>query len=244
MKITTSYLSEQGGRDKNDDTVCVIREENRICAIVGDGLGGYDGGKLASMKAAETIAEYRKQHDLLKETEMQTAAEQADQMVKRQQLLRNGNMKTTLVVLEMFCEQEDVKARWMHVGDSRLYHFKNGKLIGQTMDHSVSQVSVLMGEITQEEIRFHEDRNRVLRALGSDNAKPDISRLTRIVEKKESFLLCTDGFWEYVYEKEMEDTLKESKTPEMWLEKMKVLLEERVTEGNDNYTVAAVFCER
>ena len=131
MKITTAYLSEQGGRDKNDDTVCVIREENRICAIVGDGLGGYDGGKLASMKAAETITEYRKQHDLLQEAEMQTAAELADQMVKKQQLLRSGNMKTTLVVLEMSCGQTDAKARWMHVGDSRLYHFKNGKLIGK-----------------------------------------------------------------------------------------------------------------
>lgn len=239
MKISTAYLSEQGGREKNDDTVCVIKEQNKMCVFVGDGLGGYDGGKIASMKAAETIMDFRKQHDLLDETNMQTAAALADKMVKKQQLIRKGNMKTTIVALEI----SETKARWMHVGDSRLYHFKNGKLIEQTMDHSVSQVSVLMGEITQEEIRFHEDRNRVLRALGSDNAKPDISKLTEITGEKEAFLICTDGFWEYVYEKEMEKTLGNAETPEEWLEQMKVILEDRVSDGNDNYTAAAVFCE-
>lgn len=243
MKITTAYLSEQGGRDKNDDTVCVIRDENRICAFVGDGLGGYDGGKLASMTASEAIAEYRKQHDLLQEENMQTAAAVADKMVKKQQLKRQGNMKTTMVVLEIECGKKDTKARWMHVGDSRLYRFVNGKLTEQTMDHSVSQVSVLMGEITQEEIRFHEDRNRVLRALGSDNAKPDVSKMIEITDQSEVFLLCTDGFWEYVYEKEMEEMLKSCQNPEEWLERMKRILEQRVPKGNDNYTAAAVFCE-
>jgi len=243
MKIDIAYLSEQGGRDKNDDTVCVIQEKDRICAFVGDGLGGYDGGKLASMKAAETVMDFRKQHDLLDETNMQTVAALADKMVKKQQLIRNGNMKTTVVVLEINDAKPVGTARWMHVGDSRLYHFKNGKIVEQTMDHSVSQVSVLMGEITQEEIRFHEDRNRVLRALGSDNAKPDISKLIEITAEKEAFLLCTDGFWEYVYEKEMEETLSEAKTPEEWLEKMKAFLGRRVSDGNDNYTAAAVFCE-
>lgn len=243
MKIDIAYLSEQGGRDKNDDTVCVIQEKDRICAFVGDGLGGYDGGKLASMKAAETVMDFRKQHDLLDETNMQTVAALADKMVKKQQLIRNGNMKTTVVVLEINDAKPVGTARWMHVGDSRLYHFKNGKIVEQTMDHSVSQVSVLMGEITQEEIRFHEDRNRVLRALGSDNAKPDVSKLIEITGEKEAFLLCTDGFWEYVYEKEMEETLSKAKTPEEWLEKMKAFLGRRVSDGNDNYTAAAVFCE-
>ena len=41
MRISTAYLSEQGGREKNDDTVCIRRKENKLCVFVGDGLGGY-----------------------------------------------------------------------------------------------------------------------------------------------------------------------------------------------------------
>ena len=130
----------------------------------------------------------------------------------------------------------------MHVGDSRLYYFRNGRLEKQTLDHSVSQIAVLMGEIPQEGIRFHADRNRVLRALGSGNAKPDISPLMELKEDT-AFLLCTDGFWEYVYEREMEETLKEAREPAVWLEKMRGILEKRIPEGNDNFSAAAVFCK-
>lgn len=240
MRISTAYLSEKGGREKNDDTVCIRRKENKLCVFVGDGLGGYDNGKFASETAAQTIIEYYDQQDFLDETYMCSAVRQANQIILEQQIARNSTMKTTIVVLGI----DDLKARWMHVGDSRLYHFKNGKIIDQTMDHSVSQIAVLMGEISQKEIRFHEDRNRVLRALGSDNAKPDISKLAIIDGKKEAFLLCTDGFWEYVYEEEMEEALRKAKTPEQWVEKMRVILEKRVPKGNDNYTAAAVFLEK
>ena len=240
MRISTAYLSEQGGREKNEDTVCIRRKDNKLCVFVGDGLGGYDNGKFASETAAQTIIKYSEQQDFLDETRMQEAAMLANEKIKEQQAVRNSNMKTTIVVLGI----DDLKARWMHVGDSRLYHFKNGKIVGQTMDHSVSQMAVLMGEITQEQIRFHEDRNRVLRALGSDNSKPDISELTEISSEKEAFLLCTDGFWEYVFEEEMEEELRKAKSPEKWLKKMRGILAKRVPRGNDNYTAVAVFLEK
>lgn len=236
MKIRTAYLSEQGGRDKNDDTVSIIQENNSICVFVGDGLGGYDGGRIASQTAAMAIKDFRKQYGLLNDECMVTAAEVADDAVKNQQMIRKANMKTTMVVLEI----DHGNARWMHVGDSRLYHFQKNRIVHQTMDHSVSQVAVLMGEISQNEIRFHEDRNRVLRALGSENAKPEISPLKNL-EEDSVFLLCTDGFWEYVYENEMEETLETSSSPKEWLDKMSRLLEGRVPDGNDNYTAAAVF---
>ncbi|MBQ2412737.1 MAG: hypothetical protein II313_04850, partial [Anaerotignum sp.] len=51
------------------------------------------------------------------------------------------------------------------------------------------------------------------------------------------------GFWEYVYEREMEETLKEAREPADWLEKMKGILEKRIPEGNDNFSAAAVFCK-
>jgi len=238
MKISTASISEAGGREKNDDTVCVRQEENRTCVFVGDGLGGYEGGKIASVTAAEVILKHWENHSILTEMPMNNAAECADQAVKQQQSLRGGEMKTTIVVLETEGEQ----ARWMHVGDSRLYHFRKGMLQSQTMDHSVSQMAVLMGQIEQGGIRFHADRNRVFRALGSENAKADISPLQKM-EAGDAFLICTDGFWEYVYENEMEQALRMAETPEEWLEDMKGILTARAPKDNDNFTAVTVFVE-
>ncbi|MBO7252716.1 MAG: hypothetical protein J6V25_08825, partial [Oscillospiraceae bacterium] len=141
----------------------------------------------------------------------------------------------------VFLNIEDGKARWMHVGDSRLYHFVNGKLVHQTTDHSVSQMAVMMGEITTHQIRFHEDRNRVLRSLGGENAKADVSALLDVSSGNHAFLMCSDGFWEYVYEDEMEKTLQQASDPQAWIDSMEAILKQRIPSNNDNYTAGTVF---
>lgn len=238
MIIKTASISDRGGRSINDDTVRIRQEHDSAWVFVGDGLGGYAGGQQASQAAAEALMAASRKGSLLTDAQMIGAANQADQAVRKVQKDRSGKMKTTLVFLTI----EDGRARWMHVGDSRLYRFKGGVLKSQTMDHSVSQMAVLMGEITTQEIRFHEDRNRVLRALGGENAKPDLSPTTMLTGGEDAFLLCTDGFWEYVYESEMEQTLSQSKDPQQWLDKMLAILHSRVPGDNDNFTAAVVFC--
>lgn len=238
MNVKIATLSDIGGRSNNDDTVMVRQKEDSAWVFVGDGLGGYAGGQMASEAAAAAIMEQSHRGSLLIENRMTEAAEAANRAVREVQETKKGNMKTTMVFLTI----EDGRAKWMHVGDSRLYHFRCGQLVSQTIDHSVSQMAVLMGEITPREIRFHEDRNRVLRALGSESAKPEISRTVMLTGNEDVFLLCTDGFWEYVYEEEMESLLHKSKNPEQWLEEMRQILMTRTPRDNDNFTAAAVFC--
>lgn len=238
MNIRTACLSNQGGRSCNDDTAAVFRNDGCVRVFVGDGLGGYAGGRQASQAAARALEEEARRGSLLTDERLTEVAAQANRAVRHLQEKSHGRMKTTLVFLTI----EDSRARWMHIGDSRLYHFQSGALVRQTMDHSVSQMAVLMGEITSAEIRFHEDRNRVLRALGSENAKPDLSQAVMLTAGVDAFLLCTDGFWEYVMEAEMEKALQSAKDPQQWLTIMEKILRTRVTKENDNYTAAAVFC--
>lgn len=238
MRIKVASISDCGGRSINDDTVRIRQEHDSAWVFVGDGLGGYAGGQQASQAAAEALMKASRKGSLMTDAQLIGAANQADQAVRKVQKDRNGKMKTTLVFLVI----DNGQARWMHVGDSRLYHFHGGKIRNQTMDHSVSQMAVLMGEITHQEIRFHEDRNRVLRALGGESAKPDLAPATALTAGQEAFLLCTDGFWEYVYESEMEQTLSQSRDPQQWLDKMLKILHSRVSAGNDNFTAAVIFC--
>lgn len=235
MEIRIACISNCGGKEINDDTVSVIQGKN-CYVFVGDGLGGYAGGQQASQTAAKAIMDAAETHDLLMENHMLQAVELADKAVRELQRESQKNMKTTIVFLAI---EKDI-ARWMHVGDSRLYYFQNGKLMKQTMDHSVSQMAVLMGEITLAEIRFHEDRNRILRALGAQNAKADLSAEWKL-SPGDAFLLCTDGFWEFVYEEEMESALQRAADPQAWIDSMEQLLLARIPEGTDNYTAAAVI---
>lgn len=237
MELKTYSMSGIGGRKTNDDTALAARQGENAWVFVGDGLGAYAGGKQASRAAAEAVIEMCRRGSMLSRERMVQGAEAADAAVKAVQQRTGGSMKTTLVFLAV----EGNRAQWMHVGDSRLYLFRDGKLLKQTMDHSVSQMAVLMGEITQDQIRFHEDRNRVLRALGGDTAKPDVSEVTELQEG-DRFLLCTDGFWEYVNEAEMEKTLSQAETPKDWVRGMERILAGRVSGENDNFTAAAVFC--
>ena len=238
MRIRTASLTNQGGRRTNDDCVRIEEGTDSVWVYVGDGLGAYAGGQKAACAAGQALYEASRQGSMLTDARLIEAAEQADQAVAAVQRQTHGCMKTTLVFLYI----EDGRARWMHVGDSRLYRFSGGWLQSQTMDHSVSQVVVLMGEITREQLRFHEDRNQVLRALGASNARPELSPTVMLTGGADVFLLCTDGFWENVYEAEMEQTLQSSQTPQEWLERMEKILRTRLTDSSDNYTAAAVFC--
>lgn len=237
MKIKTAIVTNAGGKKVNDDTV-EVQSFKGTYVFVGDGLGGYAGGQRASRAACDAMMERARKGGLLTKEEMEQAAAAAEKAVKTLQEETEGDMKTTMVFLAM----EKGNAMWMHVGDSRLYHFRDGKQISQTKDHSVSQMAVLLGQITQAEIRFHEDRNRVLRALGAAKAKPEISPVLEVVPA-DAFLLCTDGFWEYVLEEEMEQTLSQAADPQAWIDAMETILKSRVKNDNDNYTAAAVFCK-
>jgi len=240
MKISVAKISNTGGRAVNDDTVCTCEDGKKAYVFVGDGLGGYAGGQQASKAAGDVLMQAGRERSMLIRENLLAAADQAQKAVLELQKNTRGNMKTTLVYLAV----EGDCARWMHIGDSRLYRFENGRRVFQTSDHSVSQMAVLMGDITAEQIRFHEDRNRVLRALGGENAKAEVSEALKIGRGKTAFLLCTDGFWEYVYENEMEQTLRKARTPEEWLQSMERILKERVCGDNDNYTAAAVLIHR
>jgi len=236
MNIKAASITNPGGKAINDDTVRLYQKDG-TCVFVGDGLGGYAGGQQASQAAAAAMMQFTENLDMEDTASFAAAAAAADEAVRALQERTGGTMKTTLVYLAV----KDGKARWLHVGDSRLYRFRGGRIVNQTRDHSVSQMAVMMGDITPDQIRFHEDRNRILRALGAQNAKPEISR-SETVEAGDAFLLCTDGFWEFVFEPEMEAALEKAAGPEQWLEEMEKLLLERIPEGTDNYTAAAVIC--
>lgn len=236
--IQYASYSDTGGRPGNEDTV-VLRQPDgaRLCAVLADGLGGHGGGKAASQAAADLIV--RGWDGSASPEGLRALTGQAHREVLSMQTPA-CQMKTTVVVLALARD----RAAWAYAGDSRLYHFENGHLIWQTRDHSASQIAVLLGQITPDQIRFHEDRSRIFRALGQkDGGNADVGEWT-LSPGRHAFLLCSDGFWEYVDEEEMEAALGQAETPKQWLEQMRQLLARRAPSDNDNNSAAAIWVER
>ena len=231
----TAEYTNIGGRKRNEDSVAgTLWGEDGLLLVVADGLGGHGGGERASQSVCRTICQ--NWNGAAAPETLATLLTMAHGNVKNIQTPECA-MKSTAVVLAIRGEQ----AAWAHVGDTRLYHFLNGKLIFQTRDHSASQLAVMLGEITPQEIRFHEDRSRVLRALGQDDALKVETGEEALRPGSHAYLLCSDGFWEYVLEEEMETDLLQASDPEDWLTRMRRRLAQRAPADHDNNTAAAVW---
>lgn len=230
-----------GGKKENEDAYGIRELENGISVVVADGLGGHGGGRQAADIAVQNLINCG-QGCLPDPDEMMGCLVKANEEILAQRKNRS-HMKTTVV---FFCLKNG-KAVWAHIGDSRLYHYDNWELEDYTLDHSVSQMAVSLGEIRRYDIPGHADRSRLLRVLGEDEIKPAIQKQIDLGKGFHAFLMCTDGFWEYVTEDEMLLDLSKSETPREWIYSMQERHERRVSinpNGNhDNHTAIAVFAK-
>ena len=241
--VDVAMLTKRGGRDHNEDYITKAEYEDQMCLILCDGLGGHACGEVASQLVAASVAEHFGKRgyypDFLKD-----AFEGAQQALLEEQERKdlNNSMKTTLVVLVITPEL----IQWAHIGDSRLYRiYDNGAKYQRTRDHSLVQILCDTGEIRESEIREHEDRNKLMRAMGAKwgNKTYDVSAVLERGETQ-AFVLMTDGFWEYVYEEEMLATLRDADSAETWIHAMEnYVLERADMTKTDNYSAIAVRVE-
>lgn len=259
VKLLSAQMTDLGGREENQDYKATCKFLPLQQFIVADGLGGQGGGRVASIEATQKmLCEVPrnpdagvKPEDYFSPAWLTEKFELSHHHVRKEQTRKQelSRMATTMLVLMIM----DDKAIWGHVGDSRLYLFREGKIHRQTRDHSVPQMLVSSGEITEADIRHHPDRNRLLRALG-DNREKIQARVheEETLQEGDVFLLCTDGFWEYVTEDEMLACLYGSANPDDWLKRMEAQYlipatekearqEGKAKADNDNYTAIAVW---
>ncbi len=243
MKIEYDEISNPGGRPINEDAYVIVRSENMITFAVADGLGGHGNGEIASSIAVSAVGDtFKRYNGESQKTKVTIAFEEAQKRILGQQEALNikNSMKTTLCVLSI----EAGCAFWGHIGDSRIYWFRGHKLFKRTLDHSVPQMLVATGDIKESEIRYHEDRNRLLRVIGTEWSKPEYELAEQPVRLRpnDKFLICSDGFWENVDEKEMAECMSKAKNATDWLIYMRrILLRKTKNKDNDNFTAITVW---
>lgn len=236
MLIDFSAYSHIGRRQNNEDALCDLQIPGGFLAVVADGLGGHRNGEFASQQAVETLRRYLDRRLPLSEDLMEEAVIQANEDVFSIQN-RWPEAKTTVAVLWL----QGNTAVAANVGDSRVYQFRGGKIIYQSVDHSLAQLAVVAGKISAQQIRSYPERNKLTRSLGWEET-PWVDIRTLSVQPGDRFLLCSDGFWEELTEDRMLELVAEHSDAESWLQAMRVLVQPRASDNN-TAVAAVVFPE-
>ena len=225
-------------REINEDAYYLPEHGENFCAVA-DGMGGHSAGEVASAMAVVTFSDLMHKSALPCAEDMRSAVESANKDIYQRAgtSIELRGMGTTFVGL--VCCGEEVHIA--HVGDSRAYLIRDGRVKRVTADHSLVESLVQEGVITEEEAKHHPKRNIITRALGT-NSKVEVDMLCMDKKPGDVYLLCTDGLSEYVSNQDIENITLEDIS---WPEKLNRLIEIALNGGGrDNITALyAVFEE-
>jgi protein phosphatase len=214
--------------------------------VIADGMGGHAAGEIASRIACEELRTYYRMEeaDAAKPDPSPESAMQKLESVIREAnagVYRNARenrarlgMGTTLSVLLLLKHTAIIG----HVGDSRIYLFRNRRLIRLTIDHTRVQTMVDRGYLTAEEAARHPQRHILLEAVGTAESLENVFTRIEPVQKEDAFLLCSDGLTDMLLDSRIEQLLNENPDPR---DACNRLLEEALANGGiDNVTVIAM----
>lgn len=192
-----------GGRPEQQDRVAVWHSgDGTSCfCVLADGMGGHANGA----RAAETVLEvaracWDRRNGALSDPRafLESLCGEAHDRVNALGRENGTTPHSTCVVL--YGNRDEV--HWISVGDSRLYHFRDGRMVERTRDHSVVQMLAEMGRLPEAGMASHPEQNKVLHSIGGAR-RPEVRYGHARISRGDAFLLCSDGLWEQVGTEEM-----------------------------------------
>ncbi len=207
MPVRLDAVSAQhlGDRQEQQDRVFVCanpRVRGAALALVADGAGGHKGGAAAAeqvMRTARQLFENWSPHQESAQTLLAAIVDEAHTVIRLNRALTEEEPHSTLVAILV----QENRADWVHVGDSRLYHYAGANLRTRTRDHSFVEAQIRQGQWNEADRHRHPNRNLLLQALGhSETPQPDFGQ-TPALRDGDAFLLCSDGLWDYFSDAEL-----------------------------------------
>lgn len=233
-----SWAMSDIGKKRSNNEDCFFHSVRLGLFIVADGMGGHKAGahasslavKTASFEIVKNIRKKQKSLDaILLDATARTAKKVFFESKENQEL--NG-MGTTLSMLLI----KDQKGYISHIGDSRIYCFRNGSLKLLTTDHSLVNEQVLAGVLSKEEARISHLRNVITKAIGhKEDVVPDIFSFD--VQKDDIYLLCSDGLNSMLKDEQIQHILQNFH-PSLAIKEL--IVQANNKGGDDNITAVLV----
>jgi serine/threonine protein phosphatase PrpC len=213
MSLTIEVCTAQhiGDRQEQQDRVIIRshpKAKGSLLAVVADGMGGHTGGALAAEQvlhsAQNNFDTVGPSPDSVREM-LQSAIIDAHDAIKLTRYTSEQDPHSTACLLVM----QPGRADWAHCGDSRIYHYRDGRRVSRSVDHSYVMDLVQRGFLTETQAETHPNKNILLSCLGDQELpRVDFGRTAPLVAG-DCFLLCTDGLWAYFMDSEIGRILKE-----------------------------------
>ena len=197
LRVESAEVSLQGERDSNQDRVNVALAEQAVLLSACDGMGGHAEGERAAEVAQRTLLDrfWHVSQPLLDPfgfLHLGLGAAHEALVTLGAQLPVELRPRSTCAI----CLVQQGSAFWAHVGDSRVYHVRAGKVLERTRDHSHVELLVREGLISAGQMQTHPLRNFVESCLGGDPILPEMTLSPRrALQSGDVLLVCTDGFW-------------------------------------------------
>ena len=241
MKFSIFQDSRVGARPYNQDRIGHWYTRDSLLLVLADGMGGHLMGEVAAQIAVDYLASaFQKDAqpripdpDLFLFRSVGRIHAAIDEYVKKLKL--PDSPRTTLVA----CIVQDGNAWWTHVGDSRLYLIRRGNIVVRTRDHTRVQQLVDQGRIREESVSSHPERNMLLQCLGGGHTPRIEPAATARLAKDDILLLCSDGFWGPLTQRQLLGKLAEKSIIEA-LPELITLAETRAGLQCDNVSVVAI----
>jgi PPM family protein phosphatase len=243
LRIEYAELSLLGDREDNQDRVTVSAAEQAALLVVIDGMGGHSDGSRAADTALKSLLESFRQTSLPMFDPLgflHMALSRAHDDVAK---LGNGQtIDTRPRATTAICLVQEGAAFWAHIGDSRVYHMRHGKILQRTRDHSHVELLLREGKITEEELPTHPMRNFVECCLGGDPAIPEMTVSGRhVLQPGDVLLLCTDGIWANLRDSDIAGFFREDNQElRAWLEALGRRAVQASAPFSDNSTAAVL----
>lgn len=257
INLRTGRLTHPGQvRELNEDSLLTV-EVAQVCEsvsqpmglyVVADGMGGHEGGEVASRMTVEVLAERmvsevlssRAQATQEEETDseewLKTAFQQANKAVYDERMASGNDMGTTLVASLVI---GDV-AYLANAGDSRAYLVNSDGIYQITTDHSMVERLVAVGRITPEEAKVHPQRNVIYRTVG-DKPQLEVDTFEQRLNAGDRLLLCSDGLSGMVEDEDIQRIVMTSLDPQEACSRL--IQAANDNGGEDNVTVVMVQVE-
>jgi protein phosphatase len=240
MILRTAAHTDVGLRRRGNEDRYALEPQLGLC-LVADGMGGHSAGQVASGLAAEAVVaalRENKGEGATTAEKLRGAIEEANHAIYTASRQKNEytGMGTTVVALLV----EGERAAIAHVGDSRAYRVRGGKIRQLTDDHSIVGELLRRQEISADDAREHPHRHVLTRALGvRGHVQPDLAELT--LAPGDQFVLCSDGLTNHVEDHEIAKLVTEAANLEAACAALIELANRRG--GEDNITVVLAGCD-
>jgi PPM family protein phosphatase len=242
-QIAISSRTGIGARSRNEDFFLHGALQNGAYAVLADGAGGHGNGHVAAhVVVRESVAEITRQAERQPLPELDKVASMANHVLNQKQIGATGQRRMHSTLVMLWIDQTSQRAVWTHVGDSRLYLLRQGRVMKVTRDDSLVQQMVDVGLITPQEARHHSQRNQLVAAMGIEEPlSPHLSDPQFVTKDGDAFLLCSDGWYDQLDALDIEYALSHATTVDEWLDAMQALVLKRQTPHQDNFTAVAVW---